>query len=49
MYDLIESRSKGPYLELFARNLREGWDSIGNQLQAAENSEFDEIYNEILR
>ena len=32
MYELIESRSQGPYLELFARNTRDGWDSWGDEL-----------------
>jgi N6-adenosine-specific RNA methylase IME4 len=31
-YDYIEERSAGPYLELFARNRREGWTSLGNQV-----------------
>lgn len=31
-YDLIESRSKGPYLEMFARRRRPGWWSWGDQL-----------------
>ncbi|WP_363102352.1 MT-A70 family methyltransferase [Parvibaculum sp.] len=30
-YDLIESCSQGPYLELFARGVREGWTSWGLQ------------------
>lgn len=30
-YDLIEARSQGPYLEMFARNGRAGWTSWGNQ------------------
>lgn len=30
-YELIESCSSGPYLELFARGSREGWISWGNQ------------------
>ena len=30
-YDLIESCSKGPYLELFARGTRPGWSYWGNQ------------------
>lgn len=30
-YDIIESCSWGPYLELFARGPREGWVSWGNQ------------------
>jgi len=32
MYDLIETRSQGPYLEMFARNTRCGWDSWGNEV-----------------
>lgn len=32
MYDLIEARSHGPYLEMFARSTRIGWDSWGDQL-----------------
>ena len=31
-YDIIESLSPGPYLEIFARNRRDGWDSIGDEL-----------------
>lgn len=31
MYDLIEACSPGPYLELFARFRREGWDQWGNE------------------
>jgi N6-adenosine-specific RNA methylase IME4 len=30
-YNLIESCSPGPYLELFARGKRENWDVFGNQ------------------
>jgi N6-adenosine-specific RNA methylase IME4 len=30
-FDLVEARSKGPYLEVFARSGREGWDAWGNQ------------------
>jgi len=30
-YDLIESCSPGPYLELFARYAREGWNAWGNE------------------
>lgn len=32
MYDLIESRSQGPYLELFARDSRAGWDAWGDEI-----------------
>jgi len=31
-YELIEARSKGPYLELFARQSRPGWTAWGNEL-----------------
>lgn len=31
LYDLIESCSPGPYLEMFARGRRSGWMSWGNQ------------------
>jgi N6-adenosine-specific RNA methylase IME4 len=30
-YDLVESVSPGPYLELFARKQRLGWDTWGNE------------------
>lgn len=33
MYEMIEKVSYGPYLELFARNRREGWDSWGNEVE----------------
>ncbi len=32
-YALIESCSPGPYLELFARGVRSGWESWGDQLE----------------
>ena len=31
-YELIEARSCGPYLEMFARDSRDGWDSWGNEV-----------------
>ncbi len=31
-YDIIERAAIGPYLELFARTRRKGWDQYGNQL-----------------
>lgn len=33
-YELIEARTHGPRLEMFARSGREGWDSFGDQLAA---------------
>ena len=31
-YDIVDGLSPGPYLELFARNRRKDWDSIGDEL-----------------
>jgi N6-adenosine-specific RNA methylase IME4 len=31
LYSVIEEVSEGPYLEMFARSKREGWDSWGNE------------------
>lgn len=33
-FDLVESLSPGPYLELFARRQRPGWTCMGNQMPA---------------
>lgn len=33
IYDYIEELVDGPYIELFARNKRDGWDSWGNELE----------------
>jgi N6-adenosine-specific RNA methylase IME4 len=33
-YDLIEQQSPGPYLELFARRPRAGWDRWGNEVES---------------
>lgn len=33
-YDLIEANSPGPYLELFARRRRMGWDAWGNEVDS---------------
>jgi N6-adenosine-specific RNA methylase IME4 len=34
MYSLIERLCSGPYLELFARNQRPGWDSVGLEVNS---------------
>ncbi len=34
VYELIESCSPGPYLELFARGRQNGWDAWGNEAEA---------------
>jgi len=33
LYDIIEACSPGPYLELFARGKRDGWDQWGNEVE----------------
>lgn len=40
IYDVIEACSPGPYLELFARFRRLGWDQWGNE-DVEENSSYD--------
>lgn len=39
--DLIEACSPGPYLELFARGIREGWDLWGDQA----NGDYEPTWN----
>ena len=34
VYERIEALSEGPYLEVFARNTRAGWDSLGAEVDA---------------
>ncbi len=34
-YNIVESCSPGPYLELFARHRREGWENWGNEVPEA--------------
>ena len=38
MYGLLEDLFHGPYLELFARNRRKGWDCWGNQTDKFEEA-----------
>lgn len=40
IYSGIETLLDGPYLELFARNTRQGWDSWGNQTE--KHGEYNE-------
>jgi N6-adenosine-specific RNA methylase IME4 len=35
--ELIESVSPGPYLEMFARTRRQGWDAFGNEIENSIN------------
>lgn len=39
-YEKVEQVSPGPYLELFARRHRDGWDCRGNELDRAETHLF---------
>lgn len=36
-YDIVEQCSRGPFLELFARHGRPGWDQWGNEYQQTEH------------
>ena len=40
-YDLIESCSPGPRLEMFSRGVREGWTTFGNQADEAYEPDWD--------
>lgn len=40
MYRMIEAVSYPPYLELFARTHRDGWSSIGDQLEGGEQCDL---------
>lgn len=35
LYEIIESCSPGPYLELFARNPRKGWIQWGDEIESS--------------
>ena len=41
-YDIIESLFDGPYVELFARNKRIGWDSFGNELTTTKEEQDED-------
>jgi N6-adenosine-specific RNA methylase IME4 len=45
LYDLIERCSPGPYLELFARGSRQGWDQWGNEAETYQMSWPTYSYN----
>jgi len=40
LYEIIEACSPGPYLELFARERREGWTSWGNEVDSYSAPDF---------
>ena len=44
-YDLIESCSPGPYLEMFGRGVRKGWTTWGNQADEAYQPTWDTYAN----
>ncbi|MDO8689968.1 MAG: MT-A70 family methyltransferase [Dehalococcoidia bacterium] len=44
IYDIIENCSPGPYLELFARQVRNGWSQWGNEVTKNGHSGNGEIY-----
>ena len=44
-YDLVERVSPGPYLEMFARERRHGWDSHGNELPQRVKERQGELFS----
>jgi len=42
LYDIIEACSPGPYIELFARHARSGWDQWGDELQSSQPARASE-------
>ena len=45
LYEIIEQCSPGPYVELFARHDRQGWDHWGNGIQAPNHDETGTSYS----
>jgi N6-adenosine-specific RNA methylase IME4 len=45
IYDLVESLWDGPYVELFSRTHRQGWDSFGDQIGKFEETVSDNIFS----
>jgi len=43
LYDVIETQVPGPYLELFARQRREGWDAVGDELPIDTSDTMNEV------
>jgi len=41
-YRIVERLSPGPYVELFARRTRPGWECLGNEVEAVEGPLFTE-------
>jgi N6-adenosine-specific RNA methylase IME4 len=40
-YDRIERLARGPYLEVFARQSREGWDAVGREVALFDNGHVE--------
>tara|TARA_Y100001963_G_scaffold150970_1_gene233005 strand:- start:642 stop:806 length:165 start_codon:yes stop_codon:yes gene_type:complete len=45
MYEYIEKVSHPPYIELFARKERDGWESFGIDVDGSDFYEFDLNYD----
>jgi N6-adenosine-specific RNA methylase IME4 len=43
MHKLVEARSDGPYLELFARKQASGWDCVGDELDDQDEDESTNV------
>lgn len=43
LYDIVEQCSRGPYLELFARHHREGWEQWGNEIATDRDAEHEVV------
>ena len=46
-YELIEKRSKGPYLEMFAREARENWERWGLEAPIGNGDEIVSVLSEV--
>jgi N6-adenosine-specific RNA methylase IME4 len=48
-YEMIEQQSPGPYLEVFARRRRQGWDAYGNEVASSvELADVERLESSIL-
>lgn len=45
LYDIIERCSPGPYLELFARQVRPGWAAWGDEATSYDDSHVSPVYS----
>lgn len=49
LYDIIEECSYGPFLELFARHRRQGWQAWGNEIDDAEGENEERFEPSLLQ